>query len=563
MRRLILLALLAAVAAAVIAVLPPRARELPPAVRGLRAPVRGAVHVHTSRSDGSGTVDDVAAAAGRAGLQFVIVTDHGDGTRAPNPPDYRSGVLVIDAVEISTWSGHMVALGLPRAPYPLGGEGRDVIEDIARLGGFSIAAHPANDRADSRWSEWTAPFNGLEWVNGDSEWRDEPPAQLARMLLVYPFRPVETIGLMLDRDERIMSRWDELAKRRRVVAIAASDAHARVGVPSAPDPYERRGLLRIPGYETMFRAFSIALPQATLTRDAARDAQAVSDEIRAGRVYSSVDAIAPRPAFAFTGASGANRANAGEPLPIDGPVSLHVDVQAPPDAQIALIRDGGRLLNLGGAQLQYEAPAQEAVYRVEVTLPGAPGPWIVSNPIYVGRPSSDPVAPSFRAPPTGRADVYTDGAVGEWTVEHSATTQAAVDAVQAAGGRQLLFRFAISGTMSASPFAALVAPVTVPIAGYDRVTFTAHADRPMRLSVQLRVPKGGEDAERWRRSVFVDTAPREVTVYFDDMSPVRRASAARHPSLADVRSLLFVVDTVNTKVGTAGQLFVDDVRYER
>ena len=42
--------------------------------------VRGAYHVHSSRSDGTGTVDEIAAAAARAGLQFVIITDHGNGT---------------------------------------------------------------------------------------------------------------------------------------------------------------------------------------------------------------------------------------------------------------------------------------------------------------------------------------------------------------------------------------------------------------------------------------------------------------------------------------------------
>ena len=104
--------------------------------------VRGSVHVHTFRSDGTGTVDDVAAAARRAGLQFVVLTDHGDGTRDPDPPAYRSGVLVIDAVEISTMGGHYVALGLARAPYRLAGEPRYVVEDVARLGGFGIVAHP-------------------------------------------------------------------------------------------------------------------------------------------------------------------------------------------------------------------------------------------------------------------------------------------------------------------------------------------------------------------------------------------------------------------------------------
>lgn len=565
MRRLVLIVVLVAAAAAIYVALPPPARILPPAA-GLAAPVRGAIHVHTNRSDGSGSMDDVAAAAGKAGLRFVIVTDHGDATRPPEPPSYRSGVLVIDAVEISTWSGHVVALGLPRAPYPLAGDGRDVIEDIARLGGFSIAAHPANDKAETRWTEWTAPFNGLEWLNGDSEWRDEPPSLLARTLVAYPFRPVESISLMLDRNDMVMSRWDELAKRRKVVAVAAADAHARVGLPSAPDPSNRRGLLHVPSYETMFRAFSIALPDASLVNDAEQDARAVVDAIRGGRVFSSVDAVAPRPAFTFTAASGSNRASAGESLALDGPVQLHVRVQAPPDAQIALFRNGTRALNVGGTQLMYEAGAEPAVYRVEVALPGPHGlaaaPWIVSNPIYVGRPPVDPPPPAFRPPAKEKADIYVDGSAGEWTVEHSTTAQAALDVARAVGGSQLLLRYALSGTPSSSPFAALVLPASSLLAQHDRVTFSVQADHPMRISMQLRVPRNGREAERWQRSVYVDTTPREVSVFFDDMTPVTR-TGPRHPPLSDVGSLLFVVDTVNTKVGTSGQLFLDNVRYER
>src|SRR5215217_7495602 len=107
-----------AVAASSYASMPRAARTLAPSP-SLRLPVRGAIHIHTRRSDGTGTVDDVARAASRAGLKFVILTDHGDGTREPDTPTYRNGVLCIDAVEISTASGHVVALGLPHTPYSL------------------------------------------------------------------------------------------------------------------------------------------------------------------------------------------------------------------------------------------------------------------------------------------------------------------------------------------------------------------------------------------------------------------------------------------------------------
>jgi hypothetical protein len=77
---------------------------------------KGAFHVHTVESDGGGTREDVARAAAAAGLDFVILTDHGNGTREPSAPEYLHNVLVIDGVEVPTTAGHYAAFGLARAP---------------------------------------------------------------------------------------------------------------------------------------------------------------------------------------------------------------------------------------------------------------------------------------------------------------------------------------------------------------------------------------------------------------------------------------------------------------
>ena len=71
----------------------------------LRRTVRGAYHIHTTRSDGAGSKSEIAAAAARAGAQFAIFTDHGDGTRALDAPAYVNGVLCIDSAEISSNGG--------------------------------------------------------------------------------------------------------------------------------------------------------------------------------------------------------------------------------------------------------------------------------------------------------------------------------------------------------------------------------------------------------------------------------------------------------------------------
>ena len=121
----------------------------------------------------------MARAAARAGVRVVVLTDHGDATRPADPPAYVDGVLVLDAVEISTWGGHYVALGAAPAPYPLGGEPRAAVEDVGRLGGVGLVAHPGSSRPACAGASWDAPVDGLEWLNADSEWRDQPGTAVA------------------------------------------------------------------------------------------------------------------------------------------------------------------------------------------------------------------------------------------------------------------------------------------------------------------------------------------------------------------------------------------------
>ncbi|HXD21467.1 MAG TPA: CehA/McbA family metallohydrolase [Vicinamibacterales bacterium] len=543
-------AVLAVAAIALVAMLPARARTLPAPPSGGVPAVRGVVHVHTNRSDGTGSIDDVIRAAATAGLKFVIVTDHGDATRAPDLPDYRDGVLYIDAVEISTRDGHLVALGLPRAPYPLGGEGRDVVDDIHRMGGLAIAAHPGSSKPELQWTDWSASLDGLEWLNADSEWRDERPWTLARALLTYPFRPPQALALLLDRPEGVIRRWDDLAQHRRVAGLAAVDAHARVGVRSLGEPYDTAGSLHFPSYVNSFREFSVELSNARLNGNAEADARTVIDAIREGAFYSTVDALAG-PAALSVAAGGEERAH------------LHVEAQAPGAATITLFRDGAPVATAQGGQLDHDASTAPGVYRVEVALPGSPGtppvPWLMSNPIYVKR-APDGSPPQPQSPPRTSATLYNGGPARGWTIEKSASSDAAMDVIGALPGSQLRLRFAISGTAADSPYVAFVASAGPAIAMYDRIGFTARADRPMRLSIQLRASAG--EGERWHRSVYLDQTPRTIDLPFADFRP-RGTTTSAQPVLSKVDAILFVVDTVNAKIGSNGQVQIDDVRLAR
>ncbi len=553
-------AAVAAAAAAIALLLPPRAVPLrQPEWRPAGTTWRGAMHVHTQRSDGGGTIDEVAAAAARANLQFVIVTDHGDGTRAPDPPHYRSGVLVLDGVEIGTNAGHYVAVGMRQAPYPLGGDTRDVVEDVARLGGFGVIAHPDSGKGDQPWKDWDLPVDGMEWLNADSQWRDEGVRRLARAVLTYPFRPAETLARQLNQSA-LLSRWDQVAAGRSIVAVAGADAHARLGVRAEGDPYKGRIFLRLPSYEASFRSFSLqVVTPAPPTGRAVEDARQLLTALRAGRVHTVIDGWASPAAFEFAVRGEGVDVPEGGRLATSAPVVVRVRSNAPLYATVVLIRDGVEVHRVDRQSLVY-ATDRPGRYRAEIWLNRSgrrmPVPWIVTNAITIGPATAFEGAGNAGAATPADAPVETVPV--RWHVEHAPGSVA--ELVSPAGGVGAGLRFRLAAGPAAGQFSALVSPVELK-QGTRALVFRAQAERPMRVSVQLRAPSSAPDGERWQRSVYLDSTPRDLRVPLESMRPAGVTASARPSPTAD--NLLFVVDTVNTLPGTAGRFTVSRLGLER
>jgi hypothetical protein len=518
-RRLILMtaAVLVAVVLFLVAMLPPKAVRLPlhdadPDLA--RRTIAGAYHVHTTRSDGADGTSAVAAAAARAGLKFVILADHGDATREPDPPVYIDGVLCIDAVEISTRSGHYVALGLPASPYPLGGEASAVVEDVTRLGGFGIVAHPDHPRPELAWSDWDAPFDGLEWINADSEWRNESTMALARVVSGYLLRPAPAVASVFDRPDRTLTRWDTLNRSRPVVALAAVDAHGGGGRSGSAADYEPRVAVG-PSYEVSFRTVSnrvvLARPPGG---DAREDARLLLEAIAGGAVYSVIDAISPDVLVALD----------------PGDLGARSPLMA--GARSEVVTDGDRR-------------------RLEIHAPQAPGdppvPWVLTN--WVG-PRPVPAPTATRPDPRSAVPL----APVAWRVEkdHASSGQASSDA------DGVTLEYALAAGSRANQFVAVVTDLAE-ASEFDVLTFRGRAGKPMRVSVQLRFPP---DDRRWVRSVYLDPDERRIDIPVGEMSS-SEVSGGPMPAARTVRSLLFVVDLVNAKPGAEGAFTITDVGLSR
>ncbi len=102
-------------------------------------PWRGAIHVHTTFSDGAAGVEEVAAAAVEAGIDFLVVTDHNPMRPEQRPDDgWYGSVFVIFAEEISTDQGHLLAFGVPPHTFRFGPTARQALADIRDAGGWAL-----------------------------------------------------------------------------------------------------------------------------------------------------------------------------------------------------------------------------------------------------------------------------------------------------------------------------------------------------------------------------------------------------------------------------------------
>jgi hypothetical protein len=558
----------AALAAAVAVLV---ALSLPPHRLSLETPlpdgtIPGVIHVHTNRSDGRSAPDDIAAAAARAGLKFVVFTDHGDATRTPDPPVYRAGVLCLDAVEISTTGGHYLALDMPAAPYPLGGDARGVVEDVRRLGGFGIVAHPNSPKPDLSWRDWEAPFDGIEWLNPDTSWRlkvREPGWRsrwdIVTALLGYPFRSPETIARLLGNTTLGVNRWQTFAHRRRVVLLAGADAHARLDLTNA-DPSDRSISLPIPGYESSFRALSAHIrPDRPLTGEALHDATTIMQALRRGHVYTAIDGVAAPPSFQFTATNAHGTVSEGDILDAAGPVTLRVRSNAPSSFLTILWHDDEPFATLRDEVDITRTLDTPAIYRAAIVAPPELGsiPWIISNPIYVGV--------TFPAPAPARAVSESkglfDGRTAKWwQTETDPTSLAALDVAPTIGGSELRMRYGLSGGAPSGQYAALRVELPGGAAPYDRVTFTARAEHPLRLSVQFQ-PLGR--ASGWQWSVYLDEMNRDHTIRFDEATPIGSVAGSPHPDPKNIHDILFVVETTHAKPGASGRLWLRSAALQR
>ena len=328
--------------------------------------MRGTYHIHSSLSDGKKSVEEIAAEAQRASLDFIILVDHGSPNRESLEAQGKAGdLLILAGSELSVSRGHLVGLDISDFKGEFPQDAESAAYAIRAASGFSVIAHPYS-RVPWSWGEYVG-YSGLEIISAYSAVGKKPTRALP-FLPALMFKPQFVFLRLLKRPEANLRKWDSLAQNTPIYGYFGADAHLLY-----------RPLLSFLNLHVLFdqspgENFSEARAQ-------------IFSALREGRFYNSVNAAAPAGGFRFHGSRDAGRIRMGEELGWEEGLTLHVEAPFDRRFRIELLRNGRTVGTTWDRKLAH-AVLRPGVFRVEVYLEGGTPlpkdvPWIVSNPIFI------------------------------------------------------------------------------------------------------------------------------------------------------------------------------------
>lgn len=358
----------------------------------------GAVHVHSKYSDGAGDIPTVMEAARKAGVDWVLLTDH--NSQQPKrdgwEEKFAGAPLLLIGTEVTVEHGaFLLALDLPpgweTAP---GQKPQTVVDDVLAHGGLPLVSLPFDVKHP--WRDWDVTgCTGLEVINLSTVARRHINLfSIAWLVPLYRFGgALAALRALVTRPDQPFATWDRLtAGERPFVGLCALDAHALMKIGARKYP--------LPSYEDSFRAATthVLVPRAIETAGANEQRAAIYAALRQGRCYLAYDCLGDPKGFSFAAQSSggdACLAAMGERVPASCEEGVLLRAVAPPAAGaktlVRLLRDG-KIIAGGKSGVTFRATLPGA-YRVEVfRYAGSRSgfffgarPWIFSNPIYVGR----------------------------------------------------------------------------------------------------------------------------------------------------------------------------------
>ncbi len=355
----------------------------------------GAIHIHSTYSDGSLKPDEIANIANEVGLDYIIITDHNtlNALQFGYEKFYGKTMLIVGS-EINDLDNknHYLVLGVNK----LVGTFRDIgnneygnelpaskyVKEFHKLGAIGFIAHPFEKRTyfpqhpQFPWTCWESDyFDGIEIWNHMSEWMEGLTDSNKFNRLIHPLKSVTSP------DIEAVKKWDELNLKRKVSAIGSIDAHC----------HKQNVLgfftLDIFPYKVLFKSIrtNVLLDEKINPTDKesfGKFKKEIINALKDGRSFIVNNYYGDAKGFRFFAEYKGEYYNIGEDFQIDNKKKDNVILKCfvPKQARIKLIKNGECIYETDSISgiWNYDGPGN---YRVECWL--GEKAWIFSNNIRI------------------------------------------------------------------------------------------------------------------------------------------------------------------------------------
>jgi PHP domain len=341
----------------------------------------GALHMHSTFSDGSGEVKEIAKYASETGLDYIILTDH-NTLRALKEgyEGWYGDTLLLVGCEINDKENknHYLAFGIEET-YSTRMSAKNYVKKVKEAGGIGFLAHPHEKRTHMKehppypWVEWdTEDFTGIEIWNHMSEWMENLTEQNKYQSFIHPLKTIESPPI------DTLKVWDQLNLKRKVVGIGGVDAHAH--------KYNLLGFLEVEifPYKVLFKSIrthiylSEKIEKGKGINHLKKAKELIYSALKEGRCFIANDYHGDSKGFEFFAESEGKTYQMGDEIKKHNQIKL--EVSAPQKGEIKLVRNGKKIETLESNKAEFIV-ARKGMYRVEVYLNDKA--WIFSNHIRV------------------------------------------------------------------------------------------------------------------------------------------------------------------------------------
>lgn len=349
----------------------------------------GNMHMHTPYSDGEAYHAQIAEAALRVGLDFVIVTDHNllvNGVEGYYGDDARGYLLLLTGEEVHDQArlpqvNHCLVYGVERELAQCAANPQELVDTVNGLGGSTFLAHPTDrpipwlkNEPPIPWVDWHVErYTGLEIWNYMTSFKEVLPTFATGLRNIF-----QPENALIGPPPDALALWDKLlSEGKHIVGVGSSDAHGTVF---------RVGPIRkaVFPYEFLFRCVNThILTTQPLSGQWQYDAGIIYRAVKEGRTFIGYDIPGSTRGFRYTANGQNGSAIMGGSLRLGPGVTLQV--LSPARAHIKLIRHGEVLAEAKNLENLTYTAHKPGAYRVEVwrSYRGKERCWILSNPIYI------------------------------------------------------------------------------------------------------------------------------------------------------------------------------------